>query len=139
MMSPANMASWWLQSGAIFLAALALPRMLRLRHFRSELLLMQLVLLACLSLPLAQPWRREVPGPAASPGPVHVLTPAAPPPQAPRVDWTRWVVPIAAAGAAIRLLWLAVGLWRLRRYRRMSRPFEGRVPSSARPCLSVTP
>jgi len=89
-----------------------------------------LLLAACLLLPIARPWRQETinVGTQALPGVLEVApaqSAPAPVPAGPR--FTRGEIALAAlaAGALVRLAWLAVGLWRLRRYRRHSAPLEG--------------
>lgn len=93
----------------------------RLRHFY-----WQGLLALCLCLPLLQPWARveatQVAETAAAANPATVtlnvslatgrVTANAP------IDWSRIVLQVLAAGAALRLLWTAIGLWRLRGLRR---------------------
>jgi protein TonB len=98
--------------------------LLRLRQPGVKLIYWQILLAACLLLPL-QPWKQvvasgtvEVTTVMTAVHPVQRSTPAH---LMPRSEIALLVV---LAGVAIRLGWLAVGFWKLRRYRHHSRPLE---------------
>jgi len=100
------------------------PTLLRLRQPGVKLIYWQILLAACLLLPL-QPWKQvvasgtvEVTTVMTAVHPVQRSTPAH---LMPRSEIALLVV---LAGVAIRLGWLAVGFWKLRRYRHHSRPLE---------------
>jgi len=119
-----NLMAYSLQIGMLIAVTAAIPTVLRLRQPGAKLVYWQLLLAACLLLPL-QPWKQVVGG-----GTVQVTTVmtsvqtvhTAPP---------RYIMPrsemvllLILGGVAIRLGWLAVGFWKLRRYRRHSQPLE---------------
>ena len=119
-----NLAAYSLQIGMLVAVAAAIPALLRLRQPGAKLIYWQILLAACVLLPL-QPWKQVV-----STGTVEVTTVIAavqpvrhssPMPLMPRSEMVLLAV---AAGVAIRLGWLAIGFWKLRRYRRHSRPLE---------------
>src|SRR5690349_11419383 len=108
-MSTANLFSWAAQALIIGSIGAMLPMMLRMRHPRSHLLYCQVVLAACLFLPLLQPWRR----PAASEevvGALQVRVANAAVVRsggaAMRIPWQSVVLWILAAGAVAKLCWL---------------------------------
>lgn len=120
-----NVAAYCLQIGLLVGVAGFVPAVLSLAHPRHRLAFWHILLLACLVLPLAAPWRQEtiVATPVAAP--VPAAAPLAAMPAAPRaIPWNRIVLYALAGGAVLRLLWLAGGLWRLRLYRRRSTPLE---------------
>ena len=103
-----NLAVYSLQIGALVALAAAVPAAVRMRSPGGRLVYWHIVLIACMALPLVRPWRQEV---------ITVATPR----DFPWGEAGMWAL---AAGAAVRLLWLATGLWRLRRYRLHSQPFD---------------
>ncbi len=115
-----NLLAYSAQVLALVAAGALLPFLFRVRQPRAQLITCQLLLVASLVLPALQPWRRpliivpEEPATttAAVTSPLPAIQPAAP-----RIrieDAVTWVL---TAGVAVRVLWLLVGLWRLRRYR----------------------
>jgi TonB family protein len=143
--SLANLAAWSVQAAAVVAAGAWLPLKLRLGVPRARLLLFRLLLVGCVALPLAQPWR---PGPAVAPlepglsvpdgtldvnaaaagtgAPDRATLPVEIPLAARAREWAagvRWpmtVLAILAAGTVVRLAWLALGLVSLARLRRSS-------------------
>ncbi len=92
--SLANLAAWSVQAAAVVVAGAWLPTRLRLGVPRARLLLFRLLLVACVALPLAQPWHAAPAAPAAqapidvpAPSPGSNASPAGP------------VAPAAATGA----------------------------------------
>jgi len=63
--SLANLAAWSVQAAAVVVAGAWLPARLRLGVPRTRLLLFRLLLVACVALPLAQPWHATPAAPAA--------------------------------------------------------------------------
>ena len=119
-----NVAQYSLQVGLLVGLAAFVPAALRLRAPGARLAYWHLLLAACLVLPVVRPWTQKVvdvgEGVAAqTAGPVTVSQgPVAPArPGRPQFSRTEILLALLAAGAAARLAWLAVGLWRLRRYR----------------------
>ena len=110
---------------ALLVAACAgLPRLLGLRSPSVQYLFWRVLLAVSLLLPLVQPRRPAemvfVPAPAgaALPLPGTDAAPAPPVPAPAAIDWWRMAGLAIAAGAAVRLTWLAAGILRLRRMRR---------------------
>jgi len=98
--------------------------LLRPRLAAARLFYWQALLALCLVLPLVEPWGTLPPAPASieiTTGPARVATPGVPARPFPA---EQVVLGVLAAGAVLRGLWLMVGLWRLRAYRRGSMPLE---------------
>jgi TonB family protein len=117
-----NLAAYSLQVGLLTALAACLPWLLRLRAPRARLLFWQLLLAACLLLPVMRTWR-----PRATAGDVEVSTAVArvartAPGRRP-IPWNAVALALVAAGALGRLAWLGVGFRRLRRYRLHAVPF----------------
>jgi TonB family protein len=119
-----NLVAYSLQIGMLVGLAAVIPTVLRLRQPGAKLVYWQILLAACLLLPL-QPWKQAI-----SAGTVEVTTtitavqPAHRSPSPLAIPRGEMALLVVLAGAAIRLGWLAVGFWKLRRYRRLSRPLE---------------
>jgi TonB family protein len=133
-----NLVAYSLQIGMLVGLAAFVPTLLRLRQPGAKLVYWQILLAACLLLPL-QPWKQ-----VAIPGTVEVTTlvTAVQPlhyavsrPSMPPGEIGLFLV---LAGAAIRLGWLALGFWKLRRYRRTSRPLEPAPTWSAEASLRIS-
>jgi TonB family protein len=102
---------------------------LALRHPKARLLFWQALLLLAVLLPVLEPWK-PAPVEAITTSAsliVHVALSAAPSaPWYTRIHWrTEYLFAIIAAGAALRLLWMAAGLLRLRRYRLQAERWNG--------------
>jgi TonB family protein len=119
-----NLVAYSLQIGVLVGVAAVIPTVLRLRQPGAKLVYWQILLAACLLLPL-QPWKQVV-----AAGTVQITTVitavqtphrSSPALAIPRAELALLLV---LAGVAIRLGWLAVGFWKLRRYRRHSQPLE---------------
>src|ERR1035441_5562007 len=126
-----NLALYCLQIGLLVGLAGFVPALLRLRLPGAKLAYWHFLLAACLLLPVVRPWKQDVinistgpPVPAAMAA-AAPAAPALPVPPPPRFTQAELLLAFLAAGAVARLGWLAVGLWRLRRYRLNS------VPASA--------
>jgi TonB family protein len=124
-----DLAAYWFQVVVLVGTAALLARVLPLGSPAARLAYWRALLVICLLLPVLQPWHR----PAGESGPVlsAVLTPAAVPPEQgaapPAPADSRWRVlqsPVVwlAAGTALRMAWLALGLFGLRRLRRRASP-----------------
>ena len=121
-----NVTSWAVQVVIVAFIAALLPVLLRIRHARSRLAYCHIVLAVCAALPIVQPWQHSlVFAPAGFTGPISTadadpdLSPAA------VLLWT------LAAGVFVRLAWLSLGLYRIRRYRRSAVPLSP-LPDSIR-------
>jgi bla regulator protein blaR1 len=127
-----NLAAYWLQVGALVLAASVLAAVSRLAAPRLLHAYWRGVLAACLVLPLVQPWRPLETGAVTLIGltPQGLGAPAA----APRWAWFQaapWILVVLIAGAVLRFAWLALGFAQLRRFRRAALPFV-KLPDGVR-------
>src|ERR1700730_11878079 len=120
-----NMVAYSLQIGLLVALAALVPALLRLRLPGARLAYWQILLAVCLLLPALRSWKRVVivdDTPMVSkPLAVAQFIQLAPARGLPR---TEIALLLLAAGAVIRLGWLAVGFRRLGRYRRNSRPVQ---------------
>jgi len=141
-------ASWWLGNllaysvqVALVVAAGALAAALLRKQPRVMLAYWQVLLTACLLLPLFEPWQRVGLAPAQSSAMIIGTTAAA---ADLLVDWFSpytWVLPVLVAGVGVGLLRLALGLWRLGQYRRTALridPLPGTL-REAQALVSVAP
>jgi TonB family protein len=133
-----NLVAYSLQIGMLVGVAAAIPTVLRLRQPGVKLAYWQVLLAICLLLPL-QPWKQ-----AAATGTVQITTVMTAVRPVHHVS-SRFTLPrgemvllILLAGVAIRLVWLAVGFWKLRRYRRHSRPLDPAPAWSVEAALLVS-
>ena len=127
-MTLANFVAYMAQIAVIVLVCAGAPRLLGLRSPVVQYTFWRCVLLLCLALPLIQPWNAVIatsaPALAAAVAPETRVTngvasiPAAPPIDVLSFDPSRAVLIALVAGAALRLLWLAAGIVRLRALRR---------------------
>jgi TonB family protein len=130
-----NLATYSLQLALVAAVGLFLPRALRLRAPHVLYSYWQALLAACLLLPIMQPWRQlhlERSAATAS----HIIF---------KPDWaasrlatfplTGLILLVLAGGVALRLMWLALGLAKLRRFRENSRRFEI-VPAGIREIMA---
>ena len=118
-----NVVAYSMQIGLLVGLAAFVPAILRLRLPGAKLAYWHILLAACLLLPAVRPWRQAVVS-----GDVQVTTtvvsvaPAATR-TAREIPTTEIALLLLAAGVVGRLAWLGLGLWRLGRYRRHSKPF----------------
>ncbi len=134
-----NLVSYSLQIGMLVGLAAFVPALLRLRQPGARLVYWHILLAACLLLPLVQPWK-----PAIIAGTVEittVITAVRPAAHASHFSRPRGeiVLMVLAAGVLVRLFWLAVGFWKLRRYRRRSHPLEPAPAWGVEASLLVSP
>ena len=156
-----NLAAWAAQAAAIVALGVWLPMRLRLGAPRARLLLFRTLLVACVALPLAQPWEpapaKVLPADNTAPpveltavGPVPAGSTAAVRAAAPEawslerlraaavsVPWPAVTLAVVLAGTALRLAWLGVGLISLARLRRSSSPIDDRAGSVAEAARAV--
>jgi TonB family protein len=158
--SLANLAAWVVQVAAVVAAGVWLPTRLRLGLPRARLFAFRLLLVACVALPLAQPWQqppprtvvndirlapadlallRQEPGDAAGSGgssatAQHSLSDRLADARTRVSTWPWTLVAFVglAGGVALRLGWLALGLVSLRRLRQRSTPVEAGHDAIAR-------
>jgi TonB family protein len=125
-----NLLLWSLQATAILAVAALAQRCIRSARPAARLALWQTALLATLLLPILRPWQQEAVTitPVAAPGVVDVATSSAPAlPLRSKPTPTQALEYLLLAGVALRLANLALGLFRLRRYRRDASPFHTRT------------
>jgi beta-lactamase regulating signal transducer with metallopeptidase domain len=156
-----NLRPWTEQVIMIAMAAALLPALVRLRHPRTQLAYCHLMLAACVLLPFLQPWRHAIvvimgSGAGAdeptisitalstsgerSVSPVQPSTLLADPALRPlwrRIPTGPFWLGILAAGAFVRLCWLLVGLWKIRRYRIAATPLYP-IPEAVEAASSLT-
>jgi TonB family protein len=126
-----NLIAYSLQIAILAAAGTLLAYLFRLRVPRVTLIYWQLLLLVCLAVPFLQSWQRPIIGPPineantfiAIENPVvtgtAVLTNVEP---AKPIQW-RIIPLVLAGGVVLRLLWLAIGFFRLGFFRRKSHLF----------------
>ena len=122
-----NVVAYSLQIGLLVGVASLIPALLGLRLPKARLAYLQMLLAACLVLPQTRPWKRAIVT-VSTPAVAAPMVPVAATPALPaRTHWTPGEIGllVLAAGALARLGWLAVGLWKLRGYRRHSTPWRG--------------
>lgn len=119
----ANAVAYWLQVAVISMAAVLVARTFRLRSPSGALVVWQALLCLFLLLPVFEPWSAE---PADISG---ISFAAAAAQRIPSGGHTQLpVLPLLSgvliAGMAVRLIWLAMGCVRLRRWRREACPLD---------------
>jgi TonB family protein len=120
----ANLVAYSLQIGLLVGLAAFVPAALRLRLPGARLVYWHVLLAACLLLPLVRPWKQEVAGTVQVSTSVAVVVAQQPAPRRSLPPASEIALLLLAAGALVRLGWLAAGFWRLRQYRRHSQPLE---------------
>ena len=120
----ANLVAYSLQIGLLVGLAAFVPAALRLRLPGARLVYWHVLLAACLLLPMVRPWKQEVAGTVQVSTSVAVVVPAQPAPRRSLPPASEIALLLLAAGALVRLGWLAAGFWKLRQYRRHSQPLE---------------
>jgi TonB family protein len=120
-----NFTAYCMQIGLLIGVAALIPTILRLAVPRARLAFWHILLVTCLVLPLFAPWRQEsiTAGPSI---PVVRTTPrpAAAPAVQRVIPWNQIALGLLAAGIVVRFAWLALGLARLRQYRRRAVPLD---------------
>ena len=134
----ANLLAWTIQVTIVTAVGAALPTLFRLMASRARLWYWHVLLLACLALPLVQPWVK----PAPSHSNVTFTTgqfqlAANQPPAGFTVPWPTVALVVLLGGIALRMLWLAIGLLRLRHYRASAMPVPFHRPTIISPICGV--
>jgi protein TonB len=132
-----NLFAWSLQAGVLVGVAGFTASVVRLRVPAARLFYWQIALLACLALPLVRPWKHEAITDSITFTSVALARPVAAP-AGWHVSLDQALLALLAAGIATRGLWLAVGFWRLRLYRRRSRLLETREGVALLLCEEIT-
>ncbi|MBN2318697.1 MAG: TonB family protein [Acidobacteria bacterium] len=134
-----NLLAYCLQMAILAAAGTLLAYIFRLRIPRISLIYWQVLLIACLALPLMQKW--EKPAAVSTDVTIQMTEMTIPntgtgvvssPPSSPKISATDAVVLIFAAGALLRLFWLALGFYRLRLLLRRSEPIDRMPPVAER-------
>jgi len=125
---------------AIVAGAAALTVLLaRLRAPRAKLLFWHSTITACLFLPLVRPWKTAVAQSAITVTTTVISThPARPHSAWSLPSFTTILLAAIALGTAMRLAWLAAGLWRLRRFRLHSQAFDPGAPWNLQADLRIS-
>jgi TonB family protein len=136
-----NLAYWSAQVALLVLAAGFLPHIFKIRQPRILLIYWRALIAAALILPLAQPWHRpEIPGTITFAPPAGDFTSIVIDAPAPVVTHSHLPTAqtiaaaiglILLAGIAIRFTILALGLLKLRQFRRASSPISNHAESAA--------
>ena len=123
-----NLTSYSLQIAILVGAGGLLAHLLRPRTSTATLAYWQILLFACLLLPVCQPWKKPLKTPpvtmtdGASWRHVESVAPGEPPTVVQTTSWPvqETVLLLLGGGIALRGAWLALGLLSLRRFRRRS-------------------
>jgi hypothetical protein len=115
-----NLLTWSLQILLLVATAAVAAVLLRVHIPSARLFYWQVVLVACLALPLVRPWEQEMITGTVSFS-MAIIQPAQESGRRgiPLAAIALWMIP---AGALARAVWLAVGFRRLRQYRLRSSP-----------------
>ena len=134
-----NLIAYSLQIAILVSAGTLLAYLFRLRMPRVSLIYWQVLLLVCLLLPAFQSWKHPVQfqtiatsGTVVYEIPQEVVAVKAKPPFSVTPEIVGLMI---GAGACLRMIWLLLGYFRLRRLLRHSRFFSATAPVSE--CLSV--
>ena len=119
-----NVVAYSLQIGLLVALAAFVPAILRLRLPGARLVYWHFLLAACLLLPVFGPRTPEAADSNVQISTTVAVVGPAQPDSRPAIPRTELALLVLAAGAVLRLGWLAAGFWRLRQYRRHSRPLE---------------
>ena len=139
-----NLAAHSLQVALVVAAAMLLAWLMRLRTPAARLGYFQIVLLVCLALPFLQSWKPPATARArvttnVSRNFVASRVDAGEPPASRPFPRAETVLLFTGAGIAVRSLWLILGFWTLRRYRRTSIAFDPlpQAAAEAQKCLTI--
>ena len=119
-----NLLTYSLQIGLLVGLAAFVPAMLGLRLPGARLIYLQVLLAACLLLPVVQPWKHAVADTNLEVSTSVVVVQQMAARGGPSLPWRQLGLGLLAAGVLIRLGWLAVGFRRLGRYRRNARRLD---------------
>lgn len=119
-----NLIAYSLEIGMLVGVAAFVPALLRMRQPGAKLVYWQMLLVACLLLPL-QPWQQVVlSGSVQISTTAAAFTPLRSAPTTHMLPRSEIALMVLLAGMVIRIGWLATGFWKLRRYRRHSTPLD---------------
>ncbi len=115
------LAAW---SGQIvILAGVGALACLAIANPKARLLLWQVLLIAMFLLPAVEPWQHPLIHVTSNATGRVILTGVPSPKIPPKFQWQSedWLA-LIAIGIGLRLAWVAIGFWRLRRYRKLATP-----------------
>ena len=119
-----NLLAYSLQVALLAAAGLLLPRVVRLRRARVLYRYWQALLAACLLLPFIQPWRPFETARSTTAASRILFDSEAAVTRLATLPAARLILLALAGGVVVRLMWLALGLAELRRYRSSARRLE---------------
>ncbi|MGH9411518.1 MAG: TonB family protein [Vicinamibacterales bacterium] len=136
----ANVLAWSGQVALVALVCAPLPRLLRLpAHVQYGF--WRVVIVACLALPLVEPWRTVASAglPASSSSVVALdrVIPLRAGASGGGTAWVEMVIIALAAGAVLRLVWVAIGWVRLQRTRAIGTPVSGETAADVSELASL--
>lgn len=134
-----NLIAYSLQVGLLVGVAALAPALLRLRSAQARLAYWHLLLAACLLLPAIRPWRRQVVAETVTVTSRVIAVAESSEPASRPLSTAEIALGLLAVGSAGRLAWLGLGFWKLRRFRRRSRPLAAALPWSSRAELRIAP
>jgi TonB family protein len=112
-----NLIVYCLQIAILVAIGGLLPFVCRLESVRARLAWWQMLLFACLVLPLVQPWKQVIIYTSMTLAPANAAAVAVGPhPGSTPFPWETAVLAVLALGVVGRLAWLVLGLYRLRTY-----------------------
>lgn len=121
-----NVFAYSLQVLAVIAAAALVLLLVRSGAPRVRMAVWQALLLLCLLLPVMQPWPAaddtDLPMISLESGPVALASEGQS--NASSFDWRVAILLLLGLGVVVRLSWLVVGLYRLRRHRLQAQPME---------------
>src|ERR1700681_4155630 len=118
-----DLLSWSAQASTLVMAAMVAA--FALGHPRARLYFWQAILGVALMLPVIAPWKQPITVALPSPAPVTLIAHGIVVPVPASTSWgIQQLFELLAAGAALRLIWVAVGLLRLARIRKHAQPLQ---------------
>ncbi len=119
-----NLVTYSLQVGLLVGIAAFVPAMLRFRSPHGKLIYLQLLLAACLLLPVVQPWKHEVASGSVQVTSTVIAVPAPSQTTHRPIPWTQIGLGLAAMGIVVRLGGLLAGFRRLNHHRKLAKRFR---------------
>jgi TonB family protein len=129
-----NFLSWFVQVSAVACAGAVLPKIFQIRHPRSHLVYCYVLLVACLGLPLLQPWvNPDFTGPGTYSARVGTLF------RQFELFWLGIAIWLLLGGICIKIGFLLTGLLRIHRYTRSAVPLQIPKESVLSACRLMDP
>jgi len=135
-----NFLSWFVQVLAVASVGTVLPKIFCIRHQRSHLVYCYVLLVACIGLPLIEPWvNSNSNGSETSYSAFRLAMNARMPLEQFTVFWNRVVVWVLLAGILVRLVFFLAGLLRIHRYTTSAVPLQLPKESVVSACRLMDP